>query len=243
MFRVRIGLFGIATAICACGVAPSLTASTLTELPELESSETGAFSLARLLREDVLGGTCIAEEDIDQAFFATGKGLRLPRTCLPEPCEQALTPFHLAELIGRPAQASEWDRYFSRYADACRKEVVSFGDDTVVDAPETPAEFWAPIIGARVVQGQLVRITSVSNRLGPRLGGNPRSTPVPPFQPTRFTGPVPTVFTFLPDDDPEGPGGRPGNDQPEIAAVPLPMGVWMLFSGLLGLMTLRKFRA
>ena len=224
-------------ALCAAVTPPAASASTVRDLPSVSSEPLGEFSLSQLLREDALGDECIEEADIDLAFFAAGKGMRLPRTCLPDPCNEALTPFRLAELIGRPAQASEWDRYFSRYADACRKEIVSFDEDAVIEEPPSPAEFWAPILGARVVQGRISPrggdFERTARRIfGPGFGGGPRVGP-----PVRFAPPSPP-FQDPPREDPEDPG-----DWPEIgtlAAVPLPMGFWMLITAVGGLLAVKR---
>ncbi len=269
MFSVRVNLFTAAAVYCAAAFASGATASTVRDLPSVDEEPLGEFLLADLIRNDVLGGDCIAEDDIDLAFFATGKGMRLPRTCLPEPCSQALTPFKLAELIGRPAQQSEWDRYFSRYADACRKEVVSF-DDAVAEEPISSAEFWAQILGARVVQDQLVRnapiaVASIPLLSEPQIGGGgggsggsgggggsggePDRTPGP-FDPPPSGGPetTTTLFGGDPDDDPDGGpddrpdnGRDPGDPDPVVPTpVPLPLGLWMLLSAVAGLVTLRR---
>lgn len=258
MFCVRVNLFTVAAVSCAAAFASAATASTVRDLPSLDQEPLGEFLLAELIKNDVLGGDCIAEDDIDLAFFATGKGMRLPRTCLPEPCSQALTPFKLAELIGRPAQQSEWDRYFSRYADACRKEVVSF-DDAVAEEPISSAEFWAPILGARVVEGQLVRNEPVAVQSVPLLspspfggGGGVRPVGTPgPSDPPPSGGPetTTTLFGGDPDDDPDN--GRdpddpdnprdPRDTDPVVPTpVPLPLGLWMLLSAVAGLVTLRR---
>ncbi|WP_263844286.1 VPLPA-CTERM sorting domain-containing protein [Roseobacter sinensis] len=148
------------------------TAATTADLPSIETDPLGAFTLGELLREDPLGDECIAEEDIDLAFFASGKGMRLPRTCLPDPCNEALTPFRLAELIGRPAQPEEWDRYFSRYADTCRKEIVDFADATQASEPPSKAAFWAPVLGGRVEQGAVVLSQPLFSRAARILGAS-----------------------------------------------------------------------
>lgn len=259
MFCVRVNLFTAAAVYCAATFASAATASTVRDLPLLDEEPLGEFLLADLIKNDVLGGDCIAEDDIDLAFFATGKGMRLPRTCLPEPCSQALTPFKLAELIGRPAQQSEWDRYFSRYADACRKEVVSF-DDAVAEEPISTAEFWAPILGARVVQGQLVRNEPIAIQSLPLLSPSPFGGGGGGGSPVRTTGPsdpspsggpetTTTLFGGDPDDDPDkgrdpddpDNGRDPGDPDPGVPTpVPLPLGLWMLLSAVAGLVTLRR---
>ncbi|MGZ2258077.1 VPLPA-CTERM sorting domain-containing protein [Roseobacter sp. A03A-229] len=232
-----------------------LAASTVTDLPDIETEPLGAFSLAELLREDPLGGDCIAEEDIDLAFFAAGKGMRLPRTCLPEPCNEALTPFRLAELIGRPAQPSEWEQYFSRYADACRKEVVSFDEETAAPEPASKAEFWGPILGGRVVQGQLILPQQNALRLfGRGTGARPATFASfgAPFGGGSGGGgggggdtPIQTLLTDPEDGDPTRTGGEPEDNWPKETGVapspvPLPVGAWLLLSGIVSLVALRR---
>ncbi|WP_299965791.1 hypothetical protein [uncultured Roseobacter sp.] len=139
---------------CAASVglaAVTAQGRTINELPALDSEPLDEFTLGELISTDALGGECIEEGDIDLAFYASGKGLRLPRTCLPEPCEQALTPFRLSQLMGRPADPAEWDTYFARYADVCRKEIVSFEDVEPIQDDGTIASFWTPILGAEEV--------------------------------------------------------------------------------------------
>lgn len=248
VFSVRVKMVTAAAVVSASAFASVAMASTVHDLASAEAESPAAITLSSLLRQDALGDACIEEADIDQAFFATGKGLRLPRTCLPDPCSQALTPFRLAELIGRPAQASEWDRYFSRYADACRKEVVSFDDDATAADPLSPAEFWAPILGGRVVGGQLIPRDRVFDqplpeRFAPRLGGGapPTLQPLGTGGPARPNEPpLPPPFDTPPQDDPETPTGWPDPDTPPPAPVPLPAGIWMLLAAVISLVGLRR---
>lgn len=126
------------------------SAAAATWFPEPTLSGDFATPLLQdLVAADPLGGECIPEERIELAFHATGKGLRLPRTCLPDPCETALTRLRLDGLVGRPVTEPEWDRYFARYADYCRKEVTPFGTETsepVVTEGAPEAEFWWPLL-------------------------------------------------------------------------------------------------
>lgn len=255
-----------ATALC-CGIvlqSPGF-ARTLSDIVSPPTRPEQALSLASLLQQDALGGDCIAEEDIDEAFLASGKGLRLPRTCLPEPCEEALTPFRLAELIGRPAQQSEWDRYFARYADVCRKEVTRFDDEAPADTgPMSTAAFWAPILGPRITQRRSIAALP-SPPLVPVVSGPalPSSSPFDPAPSRGGSNPSPdtpedegdkpkiTVFDD-PDDDPDNPDGNrmappdgggktPDGSQPP-GVVPLPAAFWMLLVGFAGLIGLRRWR-
>lgn len=261
MYSVRVGLVITVSVICA-GAAQ---ASTVSDFPENETDAPATFSLASLLQEDALGDECIGEDDIDRAFLATGKGLRLPRTCLPDPCNQALTPFRLAELIGRPAQTAEWDRYFSRYADACRKEIVSFGEEVAEAAPLTKEAFWIPILGAQTVRGYSVfdqTITTVASTSGSAFrfgapfffssGGSGGSGGGIPGTSSSSGPEVQTTLVDWPEDmSPEtenwlGPTPtttRHWPQEPAPSPVPLPINILFLISALLGLSAFRRKRA
>lgn len=117
----------------------------------------GPIELADILEIDALGYRCIPSMYFDDdanggaaiAFSLSGK-TRLPRTCLPDPCARALTKQELSQITGtEPILASfhnEWDDYYSRYADHCRREVV-------VSRPRTKDGFWRPIIDrSRIIQ-------------------------------------------------------------------------------------------
>jgi hypothetical protein len=115
-----------------------------------------------------LGYTCIDEAQIDIAFFASGKGARLPQTCLPEPCQAALSQPQLARLIGRAPNPVEWDEYYARYADTCRAETTAFGDAPGAGTGlVNTGDFWAPILAAS---------NPISNGLLSRSGTTNRNT-------------------------------------------------------------------
>lgn len=97
---------------------------------------------------DALGYACI-----DEAYFVETNGeaatafqlggkIRLPRTCVADPCAGALSQRELSNLTGTPFQtarfAQEWDDYYARYADYCRKETTPDGGRVA----ESPEEFW-----------------------------------------------------------------------------------------------------
>jgi hypothetical protein len=122
-----------------------------------------------LLQVDALGFECVAEEDIDRAFHATGKGLRLPRTCLPEPCSEALAREELAALIGRPPTQSEWDDYYTRYADTCRRETIDFGKGPKYARggwSTDPRKFWGPLAGRAMPDSPIRRAINPPRSLG-----------------------------------------------------------------------------
>ena len=137
----------------------------------------GVISIEDLLDHDPLGYECIPASFLEEpddnttaiAFSLTGKG-RLPRTCLPNPCDRALTPRELSNITGTEMIlarfSGEWDDYYARYADHCRAEVVFpntrpkswLERDPVLAVYDTPTvdplgEFWPGIITrAHIVQ-------------------------------------------------------------------------------------------
>lgn len=127
--------------LCCMSLAVSAAARTLT--------------IADITTTDALGYSCIEAHYLDEtddngftavAFTLSGK-MRLPRTCLPEPCARALTRAELAALTGTPRQTRrsdrEWDDYYARYADHCRRETVP------ADGPDPTLStegFWSPLV-------------------------------------------------------------------------------------------------
>lgn len=219
-FRCFVGLFGLSGAvfaICCGAVASTISTGSMTPPDDL--------ALADLVAVDPLGYSCIADSDIDLAFHASGKGIRLPRTCLPDPCRAALTRVELASLIGRPPLPSEWGDYYSRYADHCRKEVVPFQGSAVGDdGIETAADFWRPLAGIYPVSAPIRRQLPdlpPSIRSGPGLV---RVSPLP-FNP----GLPPSVGT-----DPDPKTDVPAEERP-IPPVPLPgsLVLWLAAGGCL----------
>lgn len=215
-----LGLGGIVSTACSATFAATMRADLIT--PPAQPA------LSDLTLVDPLGYDCIREEDIDLAFHATGKGVRLPRTCLPEPCDAALTPVELAGLIGRDPVEREWDDYVSRYADYCRKEVVPFSEDggAVAGAVDDAVAFWAPL-AARYPASAPIR--SALPGIAPfpiaTIGSPPGSVPGEPF------GNEPP--------DPEGPGWTPPNYPPDpvgqepLTTAPLHATWLFLLTGLL----------
>jgi hypothetical protein len=133
----------------------SLSAATVaTQVPASDPLD----HIDQVLVVDELGFECVPENRIDAAFHLSGKGVRMPRTCLPAPCKAALSPDDLAYLIGRPASQSEWDEYYARYGDVCRAEVTPFGEDDRLGGASTgsaaPDEFWGPFIAGIPVDFQ-----------------------------------------------------------------------------------------
>lgn len=182
----------------------ALTASLLLCLLPASRVMAGSIELADILEIDALGYRCIPSMYFDDetdgsaaiAFSLSGK-TRLPRTCLPDPCARALTRQELSQITGtEPILASfhdEWDDYYARYADHCRREVV-------VSRPRTKDGFWRPIID----RSRIIQYTGIptSSRLRPFVLdelGNPTSRRQAP-QTVAFLIP-PTAGKPLPNPD------------------------------------------
>lgn len=225
-------------------LSASVQASTVPPSFEQAQPQDGDFSLSDLVAKDDLGYTCVPENRIDDAFFATGKGIRLPQTCLPKPCELALSEFQLASLIGRPPSLNEWDDYFSRYADVCRKEITPLEQDEPLpgDVPvreDSVEGFWGPLLAGFAAPPLITaRTTLVSDptrrntfnpQFGPLTSGSTRR-PVPetPGQPKD----PPFVF----EKDKPIPM-EPESNQP--LPVPLPAALGFLFVSICSLFVLK----
>ncbi len=186
MFRKGLLFLGFVTA------APMAQANPLSiaDITKIEPT-----SIADITTVDGLGYDCIdakyLDEDIDGpaaiAFTLAGK-VRMPRTCLPEPCARALSQRELSNLTGTemslPRFAKEWDEYYARYAEMCRKETVPFYGP----APEvypTPYIFWTPLLTPPLVTDDLI------TNLAPPFGFDapPFSGPTPGNTPTHFSNP------------------------------------------------------
>lgn len=94
-----------------------------------------------LLTTDLLGYTCVKEEDLDAAFLNAGKGGTVPQTCIsappPKDCEV------LTDLLGREAGINECATYAYRWLTwADPDHLTGWGwdcGDCTVDSPKTPA--------------------------------------------------------------------------------------------------------
>jgi len=192
-------------------------------------------ALEDIMDVDKLGFDCIHEDKIDLAFHATGKGIRMPRTCLPEPCKKALLPEELALLVGRPTNEKEWNQYFSRYADVCRKEIPPIATDDgtnmydrdISSTSITPVDaFWNPLITTFRENRTRNGTTRTPNR---PTGGGRTVTPV-------FSS-LPPLGAIAPQRDIITPSrtSMTSTPVPVPSPVPLPAAFWLLLAGLGGI--------
>ncbi len=129
----------------------------------------GALTPEDLISVDPLGYVCIAPAYFVEPVsggpapaFALGGKLRVERTCLPDPCTQALTRSQLSGLTGTSIRLArfeaEWTDYYVRYADYCRRETTPIYDG--IQSAQTPSEtFWAPVLDTSV--DETLRSTNV----------------------------------------------------------------------------------
>ena len=202
------------------------------------SAQAAKIELADLLEIDALGYRCVPSMYFDDqpdgspalAFSVSGK-TRLPRTCLPDPCARALTREELSAITGTEPMLArfhqEWDDYYSRYADHCRREIV-------VSRPRakgSPIEgFWPPII----TRAQIIQQTGI-----------PTSSRLRPFIVAQYGVPVsnsanPLIAAAL--ITPTGDGAPDLLDRPLPSPVPIPASGLMLGLGLVGLLMTRRSR-
>lgn len=230
MFGKRAAVLGKGLAVAFAALGTVASAATKPLDPVVLPDDIAKLRITDLTVKDPLGFDCIQAKHIDLAFHATGKGVRMPRTCLPEPCVKALTPYRLAALIGRTPSDGEWDQYFARYADFCRKEVVPFqgiADAAPGDVLPTAA-FWLPLLadfddGPDDRRGPL---GTPGGGTGPQGGGG---------------GPI-----VIGGGGGGGGGGTPGGgvlpDGGGVQPVPLPAPIWLMLGALLGLRGFQKRR-
>lgn len=112
---VVLGLVGLCAYIWLLAIISVLMLSLAMARPVAAASVT----LADLQRVDDLGFTCVPEDDLEAAFRATGKGIRLPQTCISDPCAQVLGDVEFSSLLGRPADAAEFADYRGRMTRVC----------------------------------------------------------------------------------------------------------------------------
>lgn len=196
------------------------------------------IELNDILDIDPLGYRCVPSVYFDDqpdgspavAFSLSGK-TRLPRTCLPDPCARALSREELSAITGTEPMLArfheEWDDYYSRYADHCRREIVVSrprAKDSSIDG------FWPPIIA----RAETIQQTGI-----------PTSSRLRPFIINEFGIPtagrsVPVISALL--IIPPGAVLVDTPDRPLPSPVPVPASGLMLAIGLIGIGVLRRRR-
>ena len=230
------------------------------------------IAISQITEVDALGYTCISGEYLEEtdgvaavAFTLTGK-IRMPRTCLPDPCEGALSRTELSQLTGTemilPRFQNEWDDYYARYAEHCRKETVAFADPETQPTRTSPDDFWAPILAnaasgrtatagpAATSSAGVIPIASVVTTstkspeervLNETLSSTPETPETPPNPPETQNGggtngnppePPETPNPPVPPETPNPP------EQPPI--VPLPTSGVLMLAGLGALALTRR---
>ena len=205
---------------------------------------------------DDLGYACIDEaffvetEDSAATAFLIGGKIRLPRTCVADPCSAALSQRELAQLTGTdpniPRFGSEWEDYYARYADYCRKETNPDGGKVA----ESDEDFWERTI-------EPAQLATALTRGSPVLPQRNRSLSPTSFAPIDF-GPNlninnfenPDLITAVTADleteeeligDPDS-GEVLSSSETVVAVVPLPSSLMLLGIGLIGLAGLQRKR-
>jgi hypothetical protein len=76
------------------------------------------FTLAAILTTDPLGYECVPEEKLEVAFALGGKGMRVPQTCIDDPCAETFSELTLASYSGYRDDAV-YDDYRRRMTKVC----------------------------------------------------------------------------------------------------------------------------
>jgi len=76
------------------------------------------FTLAAILTTDKLGYECVPEAQLETAFSLGGKGMRLPQTCIIDPCAETFSELTLASYSGYQDDALYRD-YRARMTETC----------------------------------------------------------------------------------------------------------------------------
>ncbi len=225
----------------------------LLSLPSVSLGAT--MDIADLTTVDDLGYECIAgeyfeeTEDTAAIAFVVSEKIRLPRTCLPEPCDRALTQRELSNLTGTEITLArfqdEWDDYYARYADFCRKETVDPAGPSPF--PIQPYTFWDPFIENPNVIVASVPTGALTTTPVPGVVSPTATTSTPTIPGTPGTPITTTIFEDDDDGDDDDNGEEDGGvastspeepidpEDPTISPVPLPGGLVLLGSALIAL--------
>lgn len=218
--------------LAACSWALASTVTSLLTTP----SDTR--SLSYLMSVDALGYACVWTADVELNYSPNEPGVRLPRLCLPAPCAYALTRTELGGLIGRPPTTTEWDDYYSRYGDYCRKETVPFDtrDGGWSDPIATAADFWEPLLATypanAPIRASLASGGGAGGGIPGGAGGGSGAGSTGPADPTP-TDTLGTPISSPLEFEPELPGSETdgtGTGRPPPSPIPLPGAVTMWLS-------------
>jgi hypothetical protein len=181
-----------------CFVAASAVSLALFET----TAHASIINAQDILGVDQLGYECIAETAlIDSNVFRSSDAFasteldRLPRACMPSPCERALSPNELSHITGTDVVLArfkgEWDDYYARYSDHCRSETVAFPDPASYDDPHVPEmcfhkpdpieDFWGPLVANAAGAQAPAKLASLVNAASGRpalTNGAGRLSPV-----------------------------------------------------------------
>jgi hypothetical protein len=198
------------------------------------TSAANAATLASVTETDPLGYACIPDYVLDQIYpkepgiaplFVVGKGSRLPRTCVPKPCDQPMTPEMAAVYLGYTPIGDEWDQLYSDYAEYCRAETTPFG--------VTPASERVPFMPHSVVPVYDVPPSTYPPNWYPPTYYPPGYYPPTSYPPTYYP-PIWYPPTWYPPVEPP-------IDPPVVPPVPI-SGTMILMFGALGALVVLKRR-
>ena len=218
---------------------------------------------------DELGYACIDEahfvetEESPALAFLIGGKLRLPRICVDDPCHAALTQRQLSQLTGTdpriPRFVSEWNDYYARYADYCRKETTPNGGGVA----SSPNDFWERTrrpaeVSQAITTGSPVLPQSLPTGLSPTSAGGFPALTFAPFpvtsdnsSPNLSSGTsveqeIEEVLQIGSADSDQvfNSEGDPNTNllNTPLAVVPIQSTLFFLLTSLTALISLRRFR-
>ena len=124
--------FGRRAVRCGALIA-SFALGAVTALQPIGASA-ATYYIDMVTEVDDLGYNCIPEERLEAAYSAVDKGVALPRTCLPKPCDLLPDLALLAELLGRDPTEREIADFTSRHTRYCNGEDPVIGnEDALID--------------------------------------------------------------------------------------------------------------